>query len=88
MTKNEAVLAEAGTQTTSMFDVANELLFRARAAAGIFTQYNQQEVDRIVDAAAKAEQSLKTGAENEVALQHLEDFLGAVVSAIRSKLVK
>src|SRR5262245_18696170 len=42
----------------------------------------------LAEAAAKAEQSLKTGAENGVALQHLEDFLGAVVTAIRSKLVK
>jgi acetaldehyde dehydrogenase/alcohol dehydrogenase len=35
-------------------DVANEMLERAREAAGIFTQYNQQEVDRIVEAAARA----------------------------------
>ena len=44
--------------------------------------------DALAEAAAKAEQALKAGAENGVALQHLEDFLGTVVSAIRSKLVK
>ena len=42
----------------------------------------------LAEAANKAEQSLKAGAENEVALHHLENFLGAIVSAIRSKLAK
>ena len=34
--------------------VADELIGQAREAAAIFTQYDQQEVDRIVDAAARA----------------------------------
>jgi len=35
-------------------EAAAELVSQAREAAAIFTQYDQQEVDRIVDAAAKA----------------------------------
>ena len=40
----------------------------------------------LAEAAAKAEQSLKAGLEEEVVLQQLEVALDAVVQAIRSKL--
>ena len=40
----------------------------------------------LAEAAAKAEQSLKAGLEEEVVLQQLEAALDAVVQAIRSKL--
>ena len=42
----------------------------------------------LAEAADKAEQALKTGAQDEAALRHLEDFLGAVVSAIHSTLTE
>ena len=40
----------------------------------------------LAEAADKAEQSLKAGLENEVALEQLETALEAVIHAIRSKL--
>jgi HPt (histidine-containing phosphotransfer) domain-containing protein len=42
----------------------------------------------LAETAAKAEQSLNAGLENEDVLRHLEDSLEAVVNAIRSKLTK
>jgi len=52
----EASVAQAGpdVQADSNHDVADALVSRAREAAAIFTQYGQEEVDRIVAAAAKA----------------------------------
>jgi HPt (histidine-containing phosphotransfer) domain-containing protein len=44
--------------------------------------------DSLAEAADKAEQALKSGSEDEAALRHLEEFLGAVVSAIHSTLIK
>jgi two-component system, sensor histidine kinase and response regulator len=42
----------------------------------------------LAEAAAKTEQLLKEGSHDEVTLRHLEDFLGAVVHAIHSKLAE
>ena len=53
MTKKPDAQSERNVETT-LTDVANELVSQAREAAAIFTQYSQEEVDRIVDAAAKA----------------------------------
>ena len=41
-------------QARSVTEVANELVSQAQEAAAIFTQYGQEEVDHIVDAAARA----------------------------------
>ncbi|MCP4536690.1 MAG: aldehyde dehydrogenase family protein, partial [Chloroflexi bacterium] len=53
MTKKPVAQIERDVETT-LTDVANELVSQAHEAAAIFTQYSQQEVDRIVDAAARA----------------------------------
>ena len=42
-------------QAAPVTDTANGLVMKAREAAGIFTQYNQQEVDRIVGLVPKRE---------------------------------
>ena len=53
MTKKPDAQSEHNVETT-LTDVADELVSQAREAAAIFTQYSQQEVDHIVDAAARA----------------------------------
>jgi acetaldehyde dehydrogenase/alcohol dehydrogenase len=52
----EALLERSGAAVaaSSVADVANQLVSEAREAAAVFTQYGQEEVDRIVHAAAKA----------------------------------
>ena len=54
MATQEAVSSQPDLQATSPEALADELVSQAREAAAIFTQYGQEEVDRIVDAAAKA----------------------------------
>ncbi|MEW6356542.1 MAG: bifunctional acetaldehyde-CoA/alcohol dehydrogenase [Planctomycetota bacterium] len=49
MAKQEAAAADADAKKS-----ADELVVRAREAAAVFSQYNQAEVDRIVEAAVKA----------------------------------
>ncbi len=46
--------AEADSRAGSVTEMAEELVSQAREAAAVFTQYGQADVDRIVDAAAKA----------------------------------
>jgi len=54
MATEDAVRAESDARTASAAELADRLVSQAREAAAIFTQYRQNEVDRIVDAAAKA----------------------------------
>jgi acetaldehyde dehydrogenase/alcohol dehydrogenase len=54
MAKKSAAPPESNGQATSVATMVDELVSQAREAAAIFTQYGQREVDRIVDAAARA----------------------------------
>ena len=54
MAKKKAAISKGDGRAASAADVADQLMSQAREAAAIFTQYTQKEVDRIVDAAAKA----------------------------------
>ncbi|OHB85197.1 MAG: bifunctional acetaldehyde-CoA/alcohol dehydrogenase [Planctomycetes bacterium RBG_16_64_12] len=54
MATKDAVSSECDVRATSAAKLADQLVSQAREAAAIFTQYSQEEVDRIVDAAAKA----------------------------------
>lgn len=54
MATEDAVCAGSDARTTSAAETADRLVSQAREAAAIFTQYGQAEVDRIVDAAARA----------------------------------
>jgi len=65
MATEDAVCAESDARTASAAEMADRLVSQARQAAAIFTQYRQDEVDRIVDAAAKA------GAERRIELARM-----------------
>jgi len=54
MATEDAVCAQSDARTASAAELADRLVSQTREAAAIFTQYRQDEVDRIVDAAAKA----------------------------------
>jgi len=54
MATQDAVSSDREARAAAAAETAARLVSQAREAAAIFTQYSQEEVDRIVDAAAKA----------------------------------
>jgi acetaldehyde dehydrogenase/alcohol dehydrogenase len=54
MGKKKATVSDHNERAASVGEVADDLVSQAREAAAVFTQYGQEDVDRIVDAAAKA----------------------------------
>ena len=88
----EALLQKfADKQANTVFAVRTALASGDRAAAerdvhSLKGAAGSLGANALAEAADKAEQSLKAGLEDEVALQQLEAVLQAVVQAIRSKL--
>ena len=90
----EALLQKfADKQANTVFTVRTALASGDRAAAerdvhSLKGAAASLGANALAEAAAKAEQYLKAGLEDEVALQQLEAALEAVVQAIRSKLAQ
>ena len=88
----EALLQKfANTQANTVFAVRTALVSGDRASAerdihSLKGAAGSLGANVLAEAAAEAEQSLKAGLEDGVALQQLEVALEAVVQAIRSKL--
>ena len=88
----EALLQKfADKQAKTVFAVRAALACGDRASAerevhSLMGAAGSLGANALAEAAAKAEQSLKAGLEEEVVLQQLEVALDAVVQAIRSKL--
>ena len=88
----EALLQKfADKQANTVFAVRTALASGDRASAerevhSLRGAAGSLGANALAEAAAKAEQSLKAGLEEEVVLQQLEVALDAVVQAIRSKL--